>query len=137
MKFYLAAAYGRKEEIKRYRDELKGLGYDCTSSWLDVLDEVTDFASDDHAQEYAVTDLNDISRADALVLFSENGQLSRGGRHVEFGFAYAHFKPIYIVGGRELIFHSLPGIHVYSTWQEFLEAEADRKQAFSAVKGHF
>lgn len=120
MKFYLAASYGRKAELRRYRDELISLGHDCTSSWLDVPDEVTDFAFDNHAQKYAVTDLQDISHADALIMLSD-GANARGGRHFECGWAYAHFMPILIVGPPELIFHSLQRVTIFESWQVLIE----------------
>ena len=57
-----------------------------------------------------------------MIFFSEtleSGFLT-GGRHVEFGVAVEAGKPIYVIGGKENIFHWLPGVSHYDTWRKFL-----------------
>ena len=59
--------------------------------------------------------------ADLLVFFSEaaeSGDRGRGGRHVEFGMAYAMGKSIIVIGDRENVFHSLPGVIVAKNWED-------------------
>lgn len=40
----------------------------------------------------------------------------RGGRHVELGYALALDKSIWLVGRREHIFHSLPQVKHFDSW---------------------
>jgi hypothetical protein len=60
--------------------------------------------------------------ADVLMAFTEfPGQTpgrARGGRHVEFGIAFAKEKRLMIVGPRENIFHWLPSVEVYPDFEQ-------------------
>lgn len=121
-RIYLAAPYPRKDEIMAYRDELASLGFDVTSSWLEekhapnvALHEVSQSLS----KRYAIFDLEDVDRADVLISFTEpqGTSHSRGGRHVEFGYALARGKELWIVGPVENIFHYLvPEDHIFESW---------------------
>lgn len=100
--------------------ELECRGHEVTSSWLSGL-------QDGHPDaECAATDEADVRRSDVFVLFSEKRDASedrgRGGRHVEFGMAYAMGKRIIVVGERENVFHSLPGVVVVADWTEAMRA---------------
>ena len=68
---------------------------------------------------YALRDIEDVARADILVLFSEKaGSGSRGGKDVEFGVALALGKPLIVLGGPQQIFHHLPQVyHISDTKQ--------------------
>lgn len=52
------------------------------------------------------------------------GKASRGGRHVEFGMAIALGKRAIVVGSQENVFHLLPGVEVYATWEACLDVLA-------------
>lgn len=57
----------------------------------------------------------------ALIAFTERPRAnlaSRGGRHVELGMAIALSKTIVIVGPRENVFCTLPGIVHHDTWPD-------------------
>lgn len=122
LKVYLAGPYQWKERIAKYRDELHGAGFECTSSWLDEqhnpnikLHELLDAQ---HA-EYALRDEEDIKRSDVFVLFAvppDDPPIVRAGRHVEFGMARALGKKLIVIGGRENIFHYLPGVVNVKSW---------------------
>jgi hypothetical protein len=47
---------------------------------------------------------------------------SRGGHHVEFGYALAQGKRIILVGHRENVFNYLPEIEFIETWPQALDA---------------
>jgi hypothetical protein len=151
MKIYLAARYSRRDELAKYRDELIGLGHVVTSRWLDgpnqrrldnglLLGEAEEALIEaglngrdlmsPEAIELAgicgIADLNDVLEADVMVTFTEGGG-GRGGRHVEWGVAANQGLDLIIVGPREHVFHCLPDIKVYSTW------EACRKDEFEEV----
>lgn len=132
MKIYLAATYSRHPEMREVRDRLAELGHIVTSRWIDQH-------ADDHTAEKAMTpeelktntalgchyankDLADIVSAHALIMFSAgDGQPpGRGGRHIEFGYAYALHKRIFVVGPRESVFHCLPGVAVMRDIDELL-----------------
>jgi len=139
MKYYLAGRYDRREELKGYADELRALGHTVTSRWLlygtHVLASDSKYYLDDGVplamSFFAQEDYEDIKASDALVFFSEplffseppDTASKRGGRHVEFGMALAWGKRLVIIGPRENVFHCLPQVERYRTWQEFLQNE--------------
>lgn len=126
---YLAARFGRREEMRRYRDELVALGIHVTSRWIDLEGE--DAAAFERAAGECVLDL---VTADVLVSFTEADQAApgaaRGGRHVELGIAVGinaireYFRwnsmrrmRVFIVGPREHLFHFLPFVRQFETWE--------------------
>ena len=122
MKIYLAASTSKRGEMRYVRKVLTGFGHDVVSSWLD-----REFPADylqrptDQWPQWATQDLDDVSAADVLVLFSGGGA---GGRHVEFGYALAQGKRVYVVGSRENIFHALPEVRVCNDLPELCAALA-------------
>jgi hypothetical protein len=106
MKVYLAAMYGSKEKIKEVAAKLNGIGITVTSSWLYSTDDADDIPG------AAYRDLMDVKEADAVINFTTDRSVGyvTGGRHVEFGAAWAWGKKLIIVGPKENIFHELEGI---------------------------
>lgn len=94
---YLSAPYSRMHELRLYRVELQELGLSVTARWLDGdPDDADDPAlmTEDEMEDAARQDLEDLRQAHILIAFSEAGAAptpatSRGGRHVEFGYAIA------------------------------------------------
>ncbi len=142
MKYYFAARYSRHPEMRRYRDELTLIpGVQVTSRWIDlhggnltnsVVGERLN-AAPAEAWPYGAHDLEDLLAADAIVSFtepadSEVARPSKGGRHVEHGFALAlHMRMpefrIIVVGPRENIFHTHPATEQYDDWRTFFMQE--------------
>lgn len=141
LSFYLAARYSRRKELVEYREQLQALGHRVTSIWLNGGHQIDEagvpigedgeqlFESgidDPHAVKlrefFAQEDLNDIEFADVLIAFTEppRSTTSRGGRHVEMGYALGRYKPVIVVGPQENVFCYLPQVSVYSTWDEAL-----------------
>lgn len=126
IKVYLAAAFGRQAEMRRIRDEIETFSEGnekVISSWIDV--EVDDATPDtvgnaDEWQHHAIKDLAEVRDADIMVSFTD-GTWARGGRHVEFGYAYANDLALIVIGPKEHIFHSLPGVIHFETWERFKE----------------
>lgn len=123
MKVYLAAPYVTKKQIEAEAAELRALGIEVTSSWLEEkhapttqMDELT---HEEH-QKYAVRDVQDVFDADIFVFHTDPTKtIVRGGRHVEFGIAVAQKMRILVVGEEyENIFHHLPGIAHVATWED-------------------
>ena len=134
---YLAARYERREELCRYREDLTRLGWRVRARWLDGGHQLSLAAFDDgqalieakgpkahaHRASFAQDDLEDVSRSGILISFTEDPATPhrRGGRHVEFGVALATGAALYLVGPRENIFHSLPQVRQFDTWEQCLE----------------
>lgn len=106
MKIYLASNYSTHPEMRGYAAKLEAAGHVVTSEWINGSSR-----GDDRA-EYARIDLRDVDGADALIFFSESpaGSRTRGGKHVEFGYALARGKRIFLVGPCVNVFHHLPEI---------------------------
>lgn len=128
-KVYLAGQYSRRRELAGYAQDLRGIGVEVTSTWLqkgerDAVDDghVITAEKDDQIL-WANENLLDVLACDVLVAFSEpEGTLSRGNRHIEFGMALGAGKQLVVVGPREMVFHHLEGVYQYDTWNEALEA---------------
>jgi hypothetical protein len=133
MKIYLAARYSRRQELCLYRAELQAMDHAVTSRWLngnhqvpdDGMGELTTFSKSER-ERFASEDWEDLMAAETCISFTEKPRemnSSRGGRHVEFGAAMAAGKRIIVIGFRENVFHCLPQVEFYETWQSFLKSE--------------
>lgn len=124
MRIYLAAAFQRQAEMRGKRQELRMMGHAVTSRWLDQESATAfgwgqaEIAEGSFAvQEQARRDIEDITAAQAVFSFTD-GDLARGGRHVEFGIAIALGKRLWVIGPREHLFHTLGRVAWYETWGE-------------------
>ena len=143
MLIYLAAAYSRRLELRAYADQLRALGHEVTSSWLEeppagVTDDgVTITGPEEALAAIGDRDLHDIERCELFVAFSEPpGAWSRGTRHAELGAALAWGKRVWLVGEREHLFHWHRRVKVVPTWEAFkaLMTETPRQRA-ARVRG--
>jgi len=92
MRIYLAASYSRRKELCGYAEVLKGYGHEITSRWLNGAHEAADEnPTQEEMARWATEDISDIQLSDALIAFTEppKSGASRGGRHVELGYAIA------------------------------------------------
>ena len=113
IRVYLAGQYPRRAELARYAAELRQRGITVTSRWLDTETEADlESATWEQRETWAANDLEDVDAADVVVVFTETASYgpTRGGRHVETGFALARRKVIILVGPLENVFHSHPDI---------------------------
>ena len=61
-------------------------------------------------------------KATCLILLGETPRNnSRGGHLVEFGVALALGLRVMVVGPRATVFHCLPAVEVFDTWQSLLK----------------
>ena len=124
MKIYLAGRYSRRAELAGYAAQLRAMGHEVTSRWLDGEHEAVELggkATRSDEAEWACADAHDVLRADMLVAFTEaDGGGRRGGRHVEFGLAVAWDKDLAIIGPREHLFHSMCDVQEYGSFAEFM-----------------
>jgi hypothetical protein len=116
--------------MNQYAKELREVGYVVDCRWLQGLHQLHPNAKEVEqcgdnipmeAQPFAQDDVEDLTASDAIVFFSEPPEAysKRGGRHVEFGIAIALNKILIVIGIRENIFHCLPQVKQYQTWEEF------------------
>ena len=125
MRAYLAAAYGRKQEIQAAAAYLELKGMEIISDWhQELYAPGIDMRTLTGAiiRGLAEKDLEQLADCDTMVFFAEpqTQQPPRGGRHVEFGIALALGKRIVVVGERENIFHHLPGITTVDSIEQVL-----------------
>lgn len=109
---YLAALYSQMFAMQDVAQKLREAGHEITSKWIDG-DEEKKLTR----EEAAIMDRDDVDAADTVICFSlPKGTLHNGGgRHWEFGYAYAKGKRIIIVGPLgEHVFHHLPTIIHYN-----------------------
>lgn len=117
MKIYIAGRYSRRDEFREVAKQLEEMGHEVTSRWLQENEPLQSHMGDHTPEWYAKTaqtDLEDISAADAVLFYAEDPKVGtpRGGRHVEFGYAIAQGKFIFVIGPEENIFHyGNPFIH--------------------------
>lgn len=125
---FLSARYGRRHELRRYREDLVRLGFRVASRWIDGEDEDGPGGpTREEARRWLEMDLVDLARSNVFVSFSEDpaappAGASRGGRHVETGMALEAGKEVLLVGPRENLFHWwLADSQVFETWAAALE----------------
>jgi len=106
MKVYIAGRYSKLAELKQESLQFEAAGIEITSSWLNNMEDGLTF------EDIAVLDLNDVDRADTLVLYTEpyGTLVPGGGRHVEFGYALGRGKRVLIVGPLENVFSWHPSV---------------------------
>lgn len=124
---YLASNYSSHPTMQLRASELGVLGYRITSRWIWGDHEVRSGGQSDTdawAVRFAEEDWADLLNADTVISFTQEpgkaGGRNRGGRHVEFGAALALGRRCIIVGWRENVFHHLPQVEFYATWEAAL-----------------
>ena len=115
MRVYLAAAWSRKDEIKKIADDLIELGVNVQARWLE--EPTTSPYGIDRStfmRERAEIDVDDVLACDILVRFSDNlctatvpSGLATGARMFETGLAWSLRKKIIVVGGFQCVFDYL------------------------------
>lgn len=140
-KIYLASRYSRREELCKYRKSLQVLGFTITSRWLNGKHQINESGEpigeegeklveagfDNRSAElrtrFASEDVADVLEADTIISFTEppRSNASRGGRHVEFGIGLATNKNLIVIGHRENLFHWVPKVTFFETWEKFLD----------------
>lgn len=128
---YLAARFGRRDELVGYSLLLRERGYNVTSRWLTQHQKIDLHAKDAsyterQRMEFALHDYEDVMRAQRIIAFTEDPRENapggrRGGRHVELGMALVSGKHVYVVGHRENVFCHLPQVMYYENFNQLLE----------------
>ncbi len=116
MKIYIAARYGRREEMEKIATEITEAGHEVTSRWVFGGEEGLD------NEQIALLDVEDVVRADAILTFTEPYGSSNvgGGRHWELGFGFGLGHLCIVVGPLEIVFHHLPKLKRFSSLKQAL-----------------
>lgn len=127
MKIYLASRYSRREEMVAASTQLRALGHVITSRWILGDHQIDDAglsleAAEEERTRFAMEDAADLIEADCVISFTEapRSTSSRGGRHVEFGMALGLKKHCIVIGPRENVFHCLPQVAIFESFEKFL-----------------
>jgi hypothetical protein len=122
MKFYVAARFGKKEEVKRIYEMLMGLGQEIVYDWTEE-DPVKPYGENEElANEISVRMINASESCDVFVLISDEAGTDMYG---ELGSAITSEKPgrIYVIGDfldrSKLFFH--PNVKRMKTIEDVLE----------------
>ena len=104
MKIYIAHNYAAKSVLLPVIDLLTKQGHQVTSRWI------TDDTHDGLNAETAQADIDDIDRAEALLLFTDNwGDRPGKGKYMELGYALGTNKKVFLFGRDEsCVFYFLP-----------------------------
>ena len=148
MRVYLAAPYAARDALRNYADDLARFGHECTSSWLSEMTEISagtvgvaPAITDEQASAHVFTDLRDVARSHALVMWTwpaaepiVTGGGNSGGRHVETGAAMAQGIPVVVIGEPENIFHRASGVTCVPDWHEACMVLADIERAMPHIE---
>jgi hypothetical protein len=129
---YLASRFSRIREMKAYAVRLQDLGHDITSRWVFRTERNVENLRSKEAGRVAVSDLEDVLRADTIIAFTEppRSTTSRGGRHAEWGAAIGSGRHRLIcVGGPENVFYSLPQVEHYPSFAALDKALTAERRA--------
>jgi hypothetical protein len=119
-RIYLAARYYDAPLMREWRARLKDHGHIVISRWIDGKTASNDYERNRFASE----DVEDIKNSCTLIVRNDPNYFGSGwgGRHVEYGLAIAWEKDIFLVGGRENIFHYLDGVNYYATFENLVNS---------------
>lgn len=108
MKIYLCAQFSEQALMQAWKSILEDYNYTITSRWLYAIEADLATAGTSNAE----MDLEDINEADVVIskTLNRGDMFTGGGRHIEFGYAYAKGKHLINVGGYESVFHKLPQV---------------------------
>jgi nucleoside 2-deoxyribosyltransferase len=127
VKVYMAARFDLKNEIAEKSQELENLGIKVTSTWpYEAVGAEENYMAvpQEYLEKYARVDIDQIMNADALILFTQDPLIPfcRGGRMHEAGFAQGLGKTLIVCGPKENIFHWLPEVTQFDTWEQLKAA---------------
>jgi nucleoside 2-deoxyribosyltransferase len=108
MKIYLCAKFSEQDLMRAWKSILEDYDYIVTSRWIYAEEADLAIAGKTNAE----MDLEDINKADVVIskTLNRGDMFTGGGRHIEFGYAYAKGKHLINVGGYESVFHKLPQV---------------------------
>lgn len=135
---YVAARISRRPQARQLAQHLIEQGHTITSRWVwakprnpGVPETALSPKAPDHDRaRFAQEDIEDLDNCDWCISLMEPDERnnSRGGRHVEFGYALGKDKRLLIVGAQETVFHHLPQVEVFDSVGHLLTRLADETE---------
>lgn len=121
LKVYLAAPFQQQKQMQLRAAELRAVGIQVTSRWLEEQDKPMGEIPGHIRRINAIHDVEDVIAADMLV-FHDDPTIQRAGRHVEFGIAVGigttRSFPILVLGPPNNIFHYLAQVYHFDSWAD-------------------
>ena len=104
MKIYIAAPWVKRNDAQQLAASLSKEGFDVTSRW-----HVPAYVESSSRPVVALRDLEDIDRADALVLVTSllDENIHGKGMYIEFGYALGKGKKVFRIGPSMSVFDVL------------------------------
>lgn len=130
LRVFVSATFESRPRARALATELFDAGSQVTSRWHD--DESPAVLAADEMETWALQDLADIRRSDALVVWCppEDKGKGAGGRWAEVGFALALGKPVFLMPEADLRF-----IFAYHPLVKVAETAAEAIAALKAAMG--
>jgi nucleoside 2-deoxyribosyltransferase len=120
---YLAARFARREQLIGVARMLESSGVEVACRWLfaeGAALSAEELDSELRAGQMASMDFEDLRAADVCLAFTEQARepQGRGGRHAEVGIALGLGHRVILVGPREHVFHCLPQVEHFASWED-------------------
>ena len=114
-KIYIASRWQSQQRLREVCDRLVGV-VEVTSGWIHVdrPEDPTAAFFKEYGLSRAEADVEDVRRADMLVLDLLDGRGRRGGMMFEAGLAHGLGKPVIVVGDADCVFTQL--FPTYPDW---------------------
>lgn len=123
MKIYLAATFRNQDRMRKMRDKLFLRGHSVISTWLNEQIKPEGMSEVQFGAKMAAKDLREVQEADCLILDLADPSKT-GGKLIEYGFALAHHKLLYVVLSGEPLTPGHIFLHmadcVFETWDDLL-----------------
>ncbi len=118
MKIYTGASFVEQKRIRACKEALIQLGHTVVSTWLEEASRPDGISEVQFEHKMAIKDLQEVAACDCFILDVEK-PTKTAGKMVEFGFAVAKHKLIYVVGTppAHAIFLSLAD-KAFASWEE-------------------
>lgn len=124
MKIYTAATFQEQGRIRRNKETLFRLGHSVVSTWLDEQIKPAGMTDEEFGEKMAAKDLQEICTADCFILDLENPSKTMG-KMVEYGFAIAKHKLLYIVAPGDTLtkghIFCLLADKIFPSWDDLFE----------------
>jgi nucleoside 2-deoxyribosyltransferase len=121
VKIYTAATFSEQNRIRSFKERLFALGHHVVATWLEESLKPDGMTDEQFGRKMAAKDLREIAIADCFILDLENPSKTMG-KMVEYGFALANHKLIYIVAPAGTLskghIFCLLADHIFASWDE-------------------
>lgn len=130
MKVYLAANFDGRNKIACYAEIIENaIGVEVVGDWFKGAGAGA--YNGESPTMHALDCFSSIAECDVFVQFEDfPGQPTRGGKHTEWGYAFAKGKYLVLVGEPYSLFHHLPGVQVVSSFLQLARLLEQMRDAF-------